>query len=61
MYMKTKNKQQSREKPFVTKDARGDKIPREYETMSQQQNRHGKGREHNGSDGDRGPARGSNH
>jgi len=32
----------------------------QYETMSQQQNRHGKGRQQNGSDGT-GKGRGSNH
>ncbi len=32
-----------------------------YETMSQIQNRYGKGREHNGSDGGRTGERGSNH
>jgi hypothetical protein len=59
--MKDKNKKSTKEKTFVTKDAKGDSIPREYETMSQQQNRHGKGRERNGSEGLTGPARGSNH
>lgn len=33
----------------------------EYETMSQIQNRYGKGREHSGSDGSSNQARGSNH
>jgi hypothetical protein len=33
----------------------------EFETMSQRQNRYGKGRERNGSDGTSAPARGSNH
>jgi len=33
----------------------------EYETMSQAQNRHGKGREQNGSDGSSNVGRGSNH
>jgi hypothetical protein len=33
----------------------------EYETMSQIQNRYGKGREHNGSDGGTTKERGSNH
>lgn len=33
----------------------------EYETMSQIQNRYGKGREHNGSDGGSNEGRGSNH
>jgi hypothetical protein len=34
--------------------------PREYLTMSQQQNRYGKGRQRNGSDGEK-QERGSNH
>ena len=33
----------------------------EFETMSQIQNRYGKGREHNGSDGGSNEGRGSNH
>lgn len=33
----------------------------EYETMSQIQNRYGKGRKHNGSDGSGNEVRGSNH
>jgi hypothetical protein len=33
----------------------------EYETMSQIQNRYGKGREHSGSDGSSNVGRGSNH
>jgi len=33
----------------------------EYETMSQIQNRYGKGREHSGSDGSSNEGRGSNH
>ena len=33
----------------------------EYETMSQIQNRYGKGREHSGSDGGSNEGRGSNH
>jgi hypothetical protein len=33
----------------------------EYETMSQWQNRHGKGRQQNGSDGSPNIGRGSNH
>ena len=33
----------------------------EYETMSQIQNRYGKGREHSGSDGSSNEERGSNH
>jgi hypothetical protein len=33
----------------------------QFETMSQQQNRHGKGRQHNGSDGSPNGGRGSNH
>ena len=35
-------------------------VSHKYETMSQAQNRHGKGRERNGSDGTA-PVRGSNH
>ncbi|MGE5520209.1 MAG: hypothetical protein ACM3VS_09815 [Candidatus Dadabacteria bacterium] len=38
-----------------------DKQSPEYETMSQRQNRHGKGRERNGSDGGSNIGRGSNH
>lgn len=35
--------------------------PRQFETMSQVQNRYGKGRERNGSDGGSTQGRGSNH
>ena len=43
------------------KTASAKKPGRVYETMSQAQNRHGKGRERNGSDGTSSQGRGSNH
>ena len=53
--MKEKNKKVVSKKVSVKKED-----ARQYETMSQWQNRHGKGRERNGSDGGA-QARGSNH
>jgi hypothetical protein len=58
--MKEKKVKTEKEKTSRT-DAAEDKQSRQYETMSQQQNRHGKGREHNGSDGSSNGGRGSNH
>jgi hypothetical protein len=53
--MKEKNKKTGKKNVSVRKDE-----ARQYETMSQAQNRHGKGRKRNGSDG-ADQARGSNH
>jgi len=44
--MKERNKKTERKNVAVKKED-----PRKFETMSQAQNRHGKGRERNGSDG----------
>jgi len=57
----------SKEKTTKTKDQKkssrkqGTDSSHEFETMSQQQNRYGKGREKNGSDGSSNDGRGSNH
>ena len=55
-----KRKTGSKKKNDDARHAASIKTPKEFETMSQQQNRHGKGREQNGSDGST-KARGSNH
>jgi hypothetical protein len=58
----SKEKSENREKKnALLKDRKQSKVKHEYETMSQQQNRHGKGRQQNGSDGSGIEARGSNH
>jgi hypothetical protein len=49
-----KNKTSSKRKKDISQS-------HEYETMSQIQNRYGKGREHSGSDGSSNEGRGSNH
>ena len=54
---KTKEVKAQKNTPIKGKD----KQREEYETMSQKQNRHGHGREHNGSDGSSNVASGSNH
>lgn len=58
------NKKTSREsdnsKKPVSNDS-GKKSNPEFETMSQRQNRYGKGRQKNGSDGSSTEGRGSNH
>jgi len=56
--MKEQSKKTSNKKPASKK--RGD-TSHQYETMSQQQNRYGKGRVQNGSDGSSNGGRGSNH
>jgi hypothetical protein len=53
--MKEKNRKAEKKNSSVKKEN-----PRNYETMSQAQNRHGKGRERNGSDGNA-QVKGSNH
>jgi len=50
-----------KKKNNTTVKTSGKENPREYETMSQQQNRHGNGRQQNGSDGSGVKGRGSNH
>ena len=58
--MRSKNSKTTKTKksPKAKKDLSN---THEYETMSQVQNRYGKGREHNGSDGGSNEGRGSNH
>lgn len=51
----------SDKKKTSTKKKTEESRSREYETMSQQQNRYGNGRQHNGSDGSPNGGRGSNH
>ena len=57
--MRTKNKTDDKKK-VASKKTR-DASAHEFETMSQIQNRYGKGREKSGSDGSSNEARGSNH
>ncbi len=54
-------KQKTDNKREASNDKKKKETSRDYETMSQSQNRHGKGRERNGSDGGSSKARGSNH
>lgn len=58
--MRNKNSKKEKAKTSSRKQS-GRHQSHEYETMSQIQNRYGKGREHNGSDGGSNEARGSNH
>jgi hypothetical protein len=56
------NKNSKSTKANVSSDKKNKKNQsHEYETMSQIQNRYGKGREHSGSDGSSNEGRGSNH
>ena len=56
------NKNTKPNKTKVSSQKKRDKMQsHEYETMSQIQNRYGKGREHSGSDGSSNEGRGSNH
>jgi hypothetical protein len=58
--MRTRNK--PAEKKKVASKKKGDRASaHEFETMSQIQNRYGKGREKSGSDGSSNEGRGSNH
>jgi len=57
-----RNKSTKSNKPKVSSSKkRNEAKSHEYETMSQIQNRYGKGREHSGSDGTSNEGRGSNH
>ena len=56
-----RNKNSKTKKTVASKKTRQDAQKHEFETMSQIQNRYGKGRERNGTDGTSAPARGSNH
>ncbi|HTM92209.1 MAG TPA: hypothetical protein VL095_07320 [Flavisolibacter sp.] len=58
--MRNKNTKPSKTKVSSSKK-RNEMKSHEYETMSQIQNRYGKGREHSGSDGTSNEGRGSNH
>jgi hypothetical protein len=51
----------SKQSKFSSQKKKNEMQSHEYETMSQIQNRYGKGRKHNGSDGSSNEARGSNH
>jgi hypothetical protein len=56
------NKNTKPNKTKVSSQKKRDKMQsHEYETMSQIQNRYGKGRQHSGSDGTSNEGRGSNH
>jgi hypothetical protein len=55
------NDRRSSKNTVTPKRGRNKTEPAQYETMSQQQNRHGKGRQQNGSDGSGVKGRGSNH
>jgi hypothetical protein len=56
------NKNTKPNKTKVSSHKKRDKMQsHEYETMSQIQNRYGKGRQHSGSDGTSNEGRGSNH
>jgi len=54
-------KKATKEKTTTVRNERERDTPRQYETMSQAQNRSGKGRQQNGSDGGSSKGRGSNH
>jgi len=57
-----RNKISKTSKKKTSSKRKGDVLQsHEYETMSQIQNRYGKGREHSGSDGSSNEGRGSNH
>jgi hypothetical protein len=58
--MRNKNRKTIKTKS-VSKEKKDISQSHEYETMSQIQNRYGKGREHSGSDGSRGNGNFSNH
>jgi hypothetical protein len=58
--MRSKNSKTTKTKKPV-KGKKDESKTHEFETMSQVQNRYGKGREHNGSDGGSNEGRGSNH
>jgi len=58
--MRNKNPKTTKTKPS-SKPKKGSSTSHEYETMSQVQNRYGKGRQHSGSDGSSNEGRGSNH
>lgn len=60
--MKRDKKQVEEQKTSMNKETKGRKNQtHEYETMSQQQNRYGKGREHPSSDGGSVMGQGNNH
>jgi len=57
-----RNKNNKTNKKKISSKRKDDYVqPHEYETMSQIQNRYGKGREHSGSDGSRANGNFSNH
>jgi hypothetical protein len=58
--MRNKNPKTTKTKPS-SKAKKDSSKSHEYETMSQVQNRYGKGRQHSGSDGSSNEGRGSNH
>jgi hypothetical protein len=58
--MRNKNPKTTKTKPSL-KPKKEISKSHEYETMSQVQNRYGKGRQHSGSDGSSNEGRGSNH
>lgn len=57
----SKRKENNKKKNIASRESTLTDIPKEFETMSQQQNRHGKGRQQSGSDGSAVKGRGSNH
>jgi len=59
-FMNSKNNKTSKTKSS-SKTKKDSTRSHEYETMSQIQNRYGKGRQHSGSDGSSNEGRGSNH
>ncbi len=59
-FMTSKNNKPSKAKSS-SKTKKVSPRSHEYETMSQIQNRYGKGRQHSGSDGSSNEGRGSNH
>jgi hypothetical protein len=58
--MRSKNGKTTKTKK-AAKAKKDESKTHEFETMSQIQNRYGKGREHNGSDGGSNEGRGTNH
>lgn len=58
--MDRKGKKEKREKKAAATSLKGVEENPEFETQSQQQNRHGRGRQQNGTEGGR-QVRGSNH
>jgi hypothetical protein len=61
MVIMDKRKENNRKKNNASRVSTSRDDQKEFETMSQQQNRHGKGRQQNGSDGTAVKGRGSNH